>query len=161
MHISALYCASTDTLSCSHSQESSLCVYVCEKGEEKEEGCVCVCVRTQGGRSWLKFINFLPANWVLCAFFQLTNGADGEVGGGCCLATAGRISDHVEPIVLSLPSWEALHATCCIDNNNQKKEEERNTSLLLRHKVVNSICVMLNQDHTEFHGSSPPRQGSS
>lgn len=65
---------------------------------------VCVCVRTQGGRSWLKFINFLPANWVLCAFFQLTNGADGEVGGGCCLATAGRISDHVEPIVLSLPS---------------------------------------------------------
>lgn len=82
------------------------CVCMCvrkERRRRKGEG-VCVCVRTQGGRSWLKFINFLPANWVLCAFFQLTNGADGEVGGGCCLATAGRISDHVEPIVLSLPS---------------------------------------------------------
>lgn len=70
---------------------SSLCV------REREK----VCVRTRGGRSWLKFINFLLANGVPCAFFLLTNGTDWEVGGGCCLATAGRISDHVGPIVLS------------------------------------------------------------
>lgn len=74
---------------------------------------VCVCACMQGGRSWLKFSNFLLTNEDPCAFFLLTNGPDREVGGGCCLATAGRISDHVGPIVLSLHPWETLHAICC------------------------------------------------
>ena len=97
MHISALYFASTDTLTCSYSQEFLLCV----------------CVHA-GGRSWLKFINL--TNEAPCAFFLLTNGTDREVGGGCCLATAGRISDHVGPIVLA-PLPERRYMLYVVRNN--------------------------------------------
>lgn len=82
------------------------CVRACVRRRQQR-----VCMHTQGGRSWLKFINFLWANEAPCAFFPLTNETDGEAGSGCCLATAGRISDHVRPIVLScLP--ERHHMLC-------------------------------------------------
>lgn len=118
MHISALYYASTNALTCSHSQEFLVCV--------------CVCAYMQGGRSWLKFINFLLTNEAPCAFFPLTNGTDREVGGGCCLATAGRISDHVEPIVLSL-----------LPERRYMLYVVRNIRVRVRHKVANSISVWL------------------
>lgn len=76
MHISAMYCASTNTLSCSHSQESFHCAYVCACVRERDGEKVSECACTQGGRSWLKFINFLLANEAPCAFFLLTNGTD-------------------------------------------------------------------------------------
>lgn len=96
--------------------------------------CVCVraCVYMQGGRSWPKFINFLWTNEAPCAFFLLTNGTDREVGGGCCLATAGRISDHVGPIVLSL-----------LPERRYMLYVVRNISVRVRHKVANSISVRL------------------
>lgn len=91
-----------------------------------------MCAYIRGGRSWLKFINFLLTNEAPCAFFPLTNGTDREVGGGCCLATAGRISDHVEPIVLSL-----LPERCYM------LYVVRNIRVRVRHKVANSISVWL------------------
>ncbi len=42
------------------------------------------------GRLWLKFINFLWANELTAVFPRLSNETEWEVGGGCCLATAGR-----------------------------------------------------------------------
>lgn len=43
------------------------------------------------GRSRLKFINFVSANEAAAVSETASNKAEREAGGGCCLATAGRI----------------------------------------------------------------------
>lgn len=113
--MSALECASADA----HSQEHL--------------HCACVRACAQWSRSWLKFINFLLANEVACAFFLLTNGRDRGVGGGCCLATAGRISDHVGPIVLS--RFPGRHYMLCLGISRGRGGH----ICQMRHKVVHAI----------------------
>lgn len=118
------------------------CVCVCQRGGAKQtKGRECV--RTQGGRSWLKFINFLPANGAQCAFFLLTNGTGRGVGGGCCLATAGRISDHVGPFVLSAP-WETLHAMCChlLVKKEKLNERKKHSSENASQSCLFYFCVL-------------------
>lgn len=71
-------------------------------------------------RLWLKLVNFLWANELTAVFPRLSNETEWEVGGGCCLATAGRTGSRWSHCLIRGPQ-ETSHALFCDINVKKKK----------------------------------------